>query len=331
MNIIKIAKTLLILTLISLSYYFFSCDDSGTPPEGPGRINVGFSTLPPLNKDIDGFYELWAVFDSSSSHRYVSLGKFNIDGNGIPVDSFNQAKNFTLPDSNLAHDLSYLRYGLLTLEPPGDPSISPSNQIFLAAPFVKSGDTLKSTMIIGDDNALGSTGRTLTTANRGLYMIYSITDNPQYCSKGVWYCDAAGQTGFPAGLDLAGNTGWIFEGWMREKTTGATYSIGRFDSPYHADLDGAGPCSIGGTPYDVPGQEFIDTNCTNVGSFVSGNYETFMTLEPRNETTGLNLPFFKLYYQDNIIPGVGCKRFDNLFNRLNFLGYPQVIFRITTK
>jgi hypothetical protein len=327
----KIAKIALVLTIITISYYFFSCDDSGLNPEGPGRINVQVISLQPLNKDIDGFYELWVAFDSTSSHRYVSLGKFNINENGIPVDSFNQAKTFTLPDTTLANDLPYMRYGLLTLEPYGDLSISPSDQRLLAAPFITSGDTIKSTMTLGDDNALGSTGRTILGGDRGVYMIYSITDNPQYCSKGVWFCFEDGSTGFPQGIDLSGNVGWVFEGWMREKTTGAIYSIGRFDSPYHADSDGPGPCSAGGTPFDVPGQEFIDTSCTNVGSFVSGNYEVFMTLEPRSETTGINNPFLKLYFQDNIIPTVGCKRHDNLFNKKNFGGYPELILRITTK
>ena len=164
-------------------------------------------------------------------------------------------------------------------------------------------------------------------------MIYSITgDTINNCGKGVWFCFEDGSSGFPsAGLDLTGNPGWIFEGWMRNKVSGTINSIGRFNSPYHADLDGAGPCFAGGVPYDVPGQEFIDASCPDVGSFVNGNYEVFMTLEPRNETTGLNQPFYKLYYQDNIVPAVGCKKHDNLFNRLNFLGYPDVILRITTK
>jgi hypothetical protein len=168
----------------------------------------------------------------------------------------------------------------------------------------------------------------------GGYMLRSPTNNNATCTLGLWFCDTLGNPTFTDPLTLNPGNGWIWEGWIHDKSTNAYYSTGKFYDFYHADQDLAGPCKGPiGNGYDKPGQDWIQSGCVNppITSIMNGNFEVFVTVEIENETGGaLSSPFYlKPFHQGIIANSLGCSRFDNCFNQAVYGLMPSGRIRIT--
>jgi len=340
------AKNFLILALIfSLSIIYFACDDSGVNVYAihRGTMSLTIQNFKPLNKDIDGLYEAWLRFDTSSTfYYYYSLGLFNVDAAGNPVDSNGQSFDFKY--SGDTTKLYQVTHCLITVEPPGRTGYFGYGPCLLDVVLNRYTDSLSGNLTIGGPEALDAVGRAILAApGGGYYCIKSLTSgNPsQDCEKGVWLCSTTGDTTLTVLGALPNNGQWIYQGWIADtQSTGGPYyySIGRFRDPGHADDDGAGPCAGPNTSnaYDRPGQEWIQPNCPagkpTIFNLSAGIYQVYVTLEPANEqigSTAYNTPFpFQLLRQSLIV--VGCNRSDNLFNPQNQYGglYPRGDFYI---
>lgn len=337
-------KNYLILALIfSLSIIYFSCDDSGVNVFAihRGTMKLTVTNFKPLNKDIDGLYEAWLRFDSSNVTLYYwSLGLFNVNAYGNPVDSNGQPFDFKYTGDTTK--LFQVTHCLITIEPPFRSGYI-SGPRLLDCVLTKYTDSLSGNLTIGGPEALGTVGSSILANPAGAYyVIRSMTSgNPQQdCAKGIWLCGITGDSALNV-LGALPNNGWIYQAWVADtQSTGGPYyySIGRFSDPRHADNDGAGPCAgpNSGNAYDRVGEEWIQPNCffdkPNIVNLSAGIYQVYVTIEPANEQVGsqaYNRPFpFQLLRQTLMVPG--CDRVDNLFNPQNQSGglYPRGHFYI---
>ena len=122
--------------------------------------------------------------------------------------------------------------------------------------------------------------------------------------------------------------GWQYRGWVRNKTTNEYFTTGTFYRADTVDSDWAGACADTlGTGYNVPGQDWDITGCTNFASMLDGNHEVFVTLEPEFRSANIAPFVLKLYYQNLIVTSVGCNRRDNMFTQRQNL--PSINLRVT--
>jgi len=338
-------KNFLILALIfSLSIIYFSCDDSGVNVYAihRGTISLTIKNFKPLNKDVDGLYEAWLRFDTSTTYSYYwSLGLFNVDANGNPVDSNGQSMSFKYTGDTTK--LYQVTHCLITVEPPGRSGYATGPRI-IDCVLTKYTDSLAGDLNIGGPEALDAVGRALlANPSGGYYTLMGRTSNnpAQDCIRGIWLCGVTGDSALEC-LGALSGSGWVYEGWVADTLSSGGpyyYPVGRFSDPRHADNDGAGPCAGPNTvnAYDKVGQEWIQPNCfsdkPNIFSLTAGYYQVFVTLEPASEQPGsqaYNRPFPFQLLRQGFISTVGCNRVDNLFNPQNQSGglYPKGHFSI---
>lgn len=135
------------------------------------------------------------------------------------------------------------------------------------------------------------------------------TADPHDCQYGVWFTDGAGNSS----LNLPTlPSSWRYEGWVIDRTTGATYSTGRFASPGAADDDGAGSTAGGeGTPYPFPGQDFaVADGSIPALDLDSGNFASALTIEPNPDSDPSPFPFKIL--EKNVVAGTVLFTFTQL-------------------
>ena len=164
-------------------------------------------------------------------------------------------------------------------------------------------------------------------------MLNSPTTNNANCSQGIWFCDTSSSPTLPDSLTLPSSGGWIYQGWVVDRSINQYYSMGKFFNPHFRDLDTSGACAGPNPGYNAPGQDWIQTggNCPPQAiNLKSGNWAVFVSLEPSNEGSGSaadNTPFFfRLFLQNTIDQTIGCGQLDNLFSQ--FLLYPSATIRI---
>ena len=301
-----------------LIIFYSGCDDSGVLPHlvPKGRITLTPTNLKTLDVNTDGWYNLWIGLDSAGNRLWYSAGEFNVDASGSPVDLSGNATSFGISDSN---SLNLATKCMVTIEK--QHNIFPSLQRLISGNLAAISDSLSCIMDISGDLALGSAGAKLLTGVGAYYILNSPTTHNASCYRGIWFCDVSGISHFPDSLALPNNGGWVYQGWLVDHSTNTYYSIGKFYSPYAADLDGAGPCADTAAGYNAPGQDWIQTggNCPSASlNLHSGNCTVFVTLEPSNEVPGSasdNSPFFLRFFSQLIDPTVGCGQQDNLFNQ----------------
>jgi len=314
----KINKSFLYISATICIIFLYSCDDAGLNPVFVTKGQISFTqlNLKPLDQNIDGLYSLWLGLDSSGNTLWYNLGQFNINTFSQIVDAQGNAMVFTFPgDTNM---LGNSRVATVTVGNSG-----PLGTVLVSNSLTVNSDSITGTLWIADALAFGEVGLRLYGQGypvaHTLYHLSSPTTNNNQCRQGLWFCDTLGNSTFSDGLRLDSGNGWVYEGWLNDKSTDSFYSTGRFYDPYNADLDGAGLCAgTSGPPFNKPGQDWITsgTGCPNITNISNGNYAVFISVEPENESgQALSTPFFlEFFNQSNIVTSVGCKRLDNVFN-----------------
>lgn len=314
-----------IILLISSVIVFQACDDSGLLPSSIPKGTVTFrqKNFKHIDPYVEGIFELWLRLDSAGNMTDYSLGRFNINENGELTDSLGGPVQFKYQgDTN---NLYQARFAFITVEPPGDYNSTPSNSVLVSGGTAIVFDSLYASMNIAGSLALGAAGEKLLSGEHTSYMINTPTSSPSDCLKGMWFCDTAGNSYFPSGLNMP-SSGWVYEGWVVNKSNPQNrinYTTGKFTSPYGPDFDGAGPCAGPNPPYSSPGQDWILPDCPfgkpKIQNLSSYDYEILITLEPSFEqqsTTAYDNPFIiTLYKQSVIFPLSGCLRKDWVLNQ----------------
>ncbi|MCC6865620.1 MAG: hypothetical protein IT280_05610 [Ignavibacteria bacterium] len=318
-----------VLFIFFCSMLYFGCDDSGTLPEeltaGQVILHQKIKLLP-LDPVLDGYYNLFLVLtDSIGTPRTVHLGRFNVTTAGEIIDESGNPKTLSVP-ANDTIDLGRSLYSIISIDP--SPVIFPGPTRILAGPVSIYRDSVTAVMLMNDTLAVGSSINSLLSSNSVLYHINTPTGLSGDCSKGIWFCQPGGVSSWNPGSALTLNRGWIYQGFVRNKTTGQVYSTGRFYDPEMSDMDGAGSCAdTFGVAYSKPGQDWAKANCSSITKIDDGNHEAFVTLQPEGRSETLAPFVLKIYYQNNIITDLGCNRVDNLFTQRQNI--PDVTLRIT--
>ena len=214
-----------------------ACGDDGVNAE-PETLALSFTGLEPLT---NGFhYEGWAIIAGAP----VTTGKFNVDANGVLVDTNGAAIPGAVFDTGF--DLSGATAIVITIEPSGDVDAVPaSTHIVSGAVAAGSAD-----LSVGDGSALGDD----FMAASGSYILATPTNGADTDeNSGIWFLSLA--TGSPAeGLDLPTlPAGWQYEGWAVIGLTPVT--TGRFTATDAVDLSDPFSGNEAGPPF--PGEDFL--------------------------------------------------------------------------
>lgn len=309
MNSIAIMKKVLSLKHFFLTLAAFlmiaaaSCDDAGVTP--PGNAGEFSASLKPIDKNIEGVYELWASVETVLDHEegaYRSLGRFMMDVSGAVKDT--SGGDFT-PNMSKIPNINSVGDVIVTIQPPGYFDTIPSNIKIIGGPKTQHGSSYVFTLNMGYSDILpASNGFASSTANFVLASSTGAFASAEF-EKGLWFSgDTAGST---AGLTLpvlSDTTEWTYQAWVYERNNPANiYNMGRFDDPDTSD--GFNQCQSSNAPWQKPGQDWLLINCpaglpqiTNLNSDV---YDVFITLEPRFEQgTAISLPFYIKLFTANI-------------------------------
>jgi len=328
-NSMKILSYALVVLVIAGSVFYYGCDDAGQIPKQETAGQVKFTQnvkLPTLDPVTDGYYNLFIILtDTLGNPRASHLGRFNVLTSGDLVDINGNPFTFTV-NPNDTIDLARALYSIISIDlgvvtQPGPTRI-------VAGPVTVHADSVTARLLVSDTLAIGNSMTAVLGPNSVLYIINTPTGTGSDCGKGIWFTDQDGVQSWPAGSNLNPGWGWQYRGWVRNKTTGETFTTGTFYDPSTFDSDGAGSCAdTVGTAYDKPGQDWVRTGCANVNNILDGNHEVFVTLEPESRS-GSAAPFIlKLYYQNIIVPGLGCNRRDNMFTQRQNI--PDINLRVT--
>jgi hypothetical protein len=328
-NAMKILSYVLVVLVITASVFYYGCDDAGKIPveELAGQVkftqNVKLLPLDPVN---DGMYNLWLILtDTLGVPRPSHLGRFNVLTSGQIVDVSGNPLTLTV-NPNDTIDLPRTLYSIISIDvgvvgQPGPTRI-------LAGPVTIHPDSITARLLVTDTLAIGSAMTAALGPNSVFYIINAPTGLPGNCSKGLWFCDQDGLPSWSVGSALNPGWGWIYKGWVRNKSTNEVYPSGSFYDPDGQDSDGPGPCAdTNGTAYIRPGQDWVLSGCSTISNIADGNHETFVTLEPEFRAAGLPPFVLKLYYQNSIVTSVGCNRRDNMFTQRQNI--PDVSLRVT--
>jgi hypothetical protein len=319
-------KYLVILLALSVSIFYYACDDSGIIPTEVKTGEVIFeqsSNLRVLDPANDGLYYLWAMFsDSLGTQRWRILAVFNVTAGGSLVDASGNAVTPAVSPLDTI-DVARMSTCLVTIQQ--STSAEPGPTRILGGVFTAYIDSVGTSLTFNSPLALGSAGDTLMKQGTSrLYTVNTPTNSGNNCERGIWFCDTLGNSYLP-NIPLNPGSGWQYRGWVRNKTTGQHTTTGRFYNPVSPDEDGAGGCA-GPDPltYNAPGQDWISCGINNI---LDGNHEVFLVIEPEGRTESVPPFNFKIYYQTTIVPSVGCKRIDNIFGQPQ--NVPSARIRVT--
>lgn len=328
-NAMKILSYVLVVLVISSSVFYYGCDDAGQIPvqETAGQVkfsqNVKLLPLDPVN---DGLYNLWLILtDSLGAPRPTNVGRFNVLITGEIVDPSGNPLTFIV-NPNDTIDLGRTLYSIISIDQ--GVVTQPGLTRILAGPVTVFADSINARMLITDTLAVGSPMSSALGPNSVLYIVNAPTGTAGDCGKGLWFCDTSGVPSWPLGSALRPGWGWRYHGYVRNKTTGEVFSTGVFYRADTTDSDGAGVCADTlGLPYSKPGEDWVLAGCSTLGNILDGNHETFVTLEPEFRGASVAPFVLKLYYQNSIVPSVGCNRRDNMFTQRSNI--PDVSLRVT--
>jgi len=227
------------------------------------NLALDFSNLMVLDPDVDGLYEGWAIIDGAP----VSTGVFNVDGDGMTVDTDGNPIDIFSTGTDLSGATSIK----ISIEPPMDMDPAPSGLIVLSGD-VMDGMAYLHAAIPGLDSLGDATG---------CYILATPSDNEMYPDnndQGVWYLSMPGPMAGLMGLPDLGSS-WTYEGWAVDVSGGSPmpYSTGTFASGEGADSDEAG-CMGGGPAF--PGQDFTEYHCGPVLDLDSGDFALVISIEP---------------------------------------------------
>ncbi len=328
-NAMKILSYVLAVLVISGSVFYYGCDDSGQLPKQETAGQVKFTQnvkLPPLDPVNDGLYNLWiALADTNGTPRVTHLGRFNVLASGDIVDPSGNPLTLTVnPNDTL--DLARAFYSIVSIDQ--GVVTQPGVTRIIAGPVTVYRDSVVARLLTSDTVAIGSSMNAVQGPNSVLYIVNTPTSNGANCGKGLWFCDQGGAFSWPLGSNLRPGWGWQYRGWVHNKVTDEYYTTGTFYRADTTDSDGAGSCADTlGPAYTKPGQDWAKTGCSSLGNILDGNHETFVTLEPEFRPANISPFVLKLFYQNNIISGLGCDRRDNMYTQRQNI--PDVNLRVT--
>lgn len=292
--------------VLCTALFITACDDSGVTTK---KNNVEFSTSLKTLGSTDGMYEAWVSLDNGTDHgdaAYVSIGKFNISSTGAMVD---ENGNATKLDITRISNVNATEDAIITIEAPGDNDTIPGTRILGGVKTVQGG-FLVFDMSMGSDEVLPA-ANLFTAFGAAKYTLASPTD--QFASfnlpHGVWFSQDT--TGSLSGLllpQLPDTAEWTYQAWVVDMRDSANriYNMGRFMNPDGADDNSQ--CKGSNNVWNVPGHDWIQTNCPGGGlpdidNLNNSNYKLMVTLEPRFENAGSPPFYIKLFYGNLLIAG----------------------------
>lgn len=246
-----------------------------TPTDNMVNSDVGEPTGPQLQFNLSGIepalgqhYEGWVIgsggvfttgrFNVTETNQVVSV---DVSGNELEVLGESGQAVFTYDEA--AGELSTF---VLTIEPNNDPDPGPSSVHLVGGDFVSgvADNTTDHRTAIGA-SFFGSTGG---------YILATPTNTPATNNQGIWFLDPSGPTN---SLSLpALNTGWAYEGWVVDMSTGEPISTGIFTSSSSSDSDGPGSGAGPNPAPPFPGQDFI----TPARVLNDGQHVVVISVEP---------------------------------------------------
>lgn len=291
--------TIFIFALAFTSLYFSACDDSGvvTPTK---NVNFSFSNLQRLDKNVNGLYEAWMRYPTSSGVTYISCGKFNVStSQNEIVDS--QDNPVTLKMRYIPPNINSINCAMVSIEGPNDHDTILNGTRIMGGSVTITDTNITSSLSMTYAEILGSIAQNLPGASARYILNTPTTLETNDFYKGIWFCDTSSSNNslFTGVGVIPGSMDWVYEGWIIHKTNQNLYSTGRFSDPGHADNDGAGPYKGPDPAYDRPGQDYVSIN-SPIATLENGEYAIKITLEPKNESgPALSQPFFiSIFYGD---------------------------------
>jgi hypothetical protein len=327
----KLIKSIqLIFFLAALPFLVAACDDSGTSGDKT-KSNFTPTNLPPLGAEDGVQYELFVSFDTSADHEnsnYFSLGKFNVNINGQPVNSAGSVTTFGF---KFTPDFSKAKDAIVTMEPIVDNDTLPNGpRVMGGAGFLQNG-VLTFHLNMNYVDVLDSIPARLGDSVR--YILATPTDSIPVSEyyRGIWLTtDSLGQSSGMNSPFIPESMEWTYHAWLLDVTNPgypAYYNIGRFTNPGGADDYNS--CQGNSPGYNKPGHDFISTNagCQNTANLNLGNFRLLVTLEPRNWLVQSKPAPFRIFYGTVSVAGFAIpSNIPNVSN--NYL--PTGLLQITT-
>lgn len=269
-----------------------SCKQSNEVIEdASAHVSLTVHNLPRLE---GAHYQLWATFFSfnkanggdSPMHEdeFVLLGEFTVSENGSLQGIRGGAPQFALPRGSNAQLLRDIVVSVELDHALAKPTHSQPVSILMGGAFQGTERVATADMTIAYADAF----KTNFASASGRCTIVAPT-SPADSNSGIWFVElssapSAGLRNLPA-LPKE----WRYEGWVVDsRNPQSFFSTGRFAKPDSADSDGAGPNSGTGTPFNFPGQDFI--NVTPRPDFRDPVYSFMVTIEPQPDNSAK--PFF---------------------------------------
>ena len=299
---VTIKNTVYLTILFSLAAIIYSCGDAAIIPL-PNSGVIGVTNLKPLDKDVEGVYEVWVSIGEGSDHGddvYKSLGRFNITLTGNLVDTNGNyfALNLSdVPNINLTED------ALITIDPPGYYDTVPGNIRILGGAKTNQNGALVFNMTMDYVDILGGVAAQFPSDSGKFVLAAPTTGDTNQYYRGVWFSQDGRAPSQGLTLQTIPDTAyWTYQAWVYDvRNVNYIYDMGRFDSP--GGPDNNAQCSGVELPWNLPGHDWIQSGCPggllpDITNLSSTNYEIVVTLEPRYEQgPALSKPFFiRLFY-----------------------------------
>jgi hypothetical protein len=280
------------VVLVLLVLLACSCQQSNEVVEdAQARISLTVENLPPLE---NAHYELWATFfpfnkaeggdNPTHEGEFEFLGDFTVTEAGTVQALNGGTPRFALPrglNPQLLRDIVVSVELNHSLAKPAD---SQPVSILIGGAFHGTERTATADLTLAYADAF----KTNFSSATGRCTIVAPT-SPADSNSGIWFVElgssaSAGLRNLPA-LPRQ----WRYEGWVVDTRVPQSFSsTGRFTKADSADSDGAGPASGTGTPFNFPGQDFI--NVTPRPNFLDQVYSFMVTIEPQPDNS--SKPFF---------------------------------------
>jgi hypothetical protein len=299
---VTIKNTVYLAIIFLLGAIIYSCGDAAIISL-PNSGVIGVTNLKPLDKDVEGVYEVWVSISDSADHGddvYKSLGRFNITLTGNLVDTNGNyfALNLSdVPDINLTED------ALITIDPPGYYDTVPGNIRILGGAKTNQNGALVFNMTMDYVDILGGVAAQFPSDSGKFVLAAPTTGDTNQYNRGVWFSQDGRTPSQGLTLQTIPDTAyWTYQAWVYDvRNVSYIYDMGRFDSP--GGPDNNSQCSGVELPWNLPGHDWIQSGCPggllpDITNLNSTNYEIVVTLEPRYEQgPALSKPFFiRLFY-----------------------------------
>lgn len=269
-------QTTIFVAVLAVWALFTGCGGTDTDDRESSITGVALTLemLPTVGESYQ--WEAWI----ETGDGPVSVGAFEQGKESPDYDFSGDLYDFSI-DSSLAEKAQGF---LLTLESKPDDNEAPSGWNLLASDQLpKSGRT---TARFTTAPAIGAELDGDMDQATGSYVLDTPSSSAEDDNtQGIWFIDTSNGER-KAGLDLPKlpeDSAWVYEGWIVGGD--GPISTGQFRDPTAPDHDGAGPDAGDSQGYAFPGQDFVKDGGKMLAS---GDYETFVTLEPDD---GVAAPF----------------------------------------